>query len=276
MKNLTWNTLTMNYLIMKQRALKKTVMKKPSKINASPDAISRLSQKLASTLLCAWALVGCGGSGSQGDTTTNTTRTFDVTITNGTVGQPLSPAALILHTEEWSSFQIGSPASLNLEILAESGNTQPFSEHIREKHHAFTFVNGDTNIAPGEQETLRITTRQTQSSHLSFLSMLVNTNDAFAALNATSLDALTVGEQMVLRANTYDAGTEANTESAETIPGPAALNGEGFNRGRDDVVSTIHRHAGVVTQADGLSSSILNENHRWGEPAVTVSITRVN
>ncbi|HFQ61119.1 MAG TPA: hypothetical protein ENK39_02315, partial [Epsilonproteobacteria bacterium] len=78
---------------------------------------------------------------------------------------------------------------------------------------------------------------------------------------------------MMIGLVTYDAGTEANSELASTIPGPAG-GGEGFNAARDDK-DFVSVHEGVVTKDDGLSTSALTQMHKWDNPAASVSIERV-
>jgi len=103
--------------------------------------------------------------------------------------------------------------------------------------------------------------------------MLVNTNDAFTGLSGFSLAELEVGETIDKLVPIYDAGTEENTETAATMPGPAA-NGEGFNAARE-TRNMITGHGGVVTSSDGLASSALNESHKFDQGAQYLSITRV-
>lgn len=86
---------------------------------------------------------------------------------------------------------------------------------------------------------------------------------------------------------TWDAGTEANTETAATMPGPAASaaggGGEaaGYDVVRDDLADAVRLHQGVVTSAnaddpsrEGLSTSVLTEAHRFDFPTSRVVITR--
>ena len=47
---------------------------------------------------------------------------FDVTVTNLTNGQPMSPVAVIAHQAGYSVFTIGSPATVGLETMAEGGD----------------------------------------------------------------------------------------------------------------------------------------------------------
>jgi len=72
--------------------------------------------------------------------------------------------------------------------------------------------------------------------------------------------------------NVYDSGTEANSEAVGTIPGPAD-DGTGFDAARNDV-DFVALHSGVVSQDDGLSSSVLTQAHRFDNPAIKLTITR--
>ena len=102
--------------------------------------------------------------------------------------------------------------------------------------------------------------------------MLVNTNDAFTGLNAYNLADLDVGEEWTSVARAYDAGTEANSEAAGTMPGPAD-DGEGFNAERDDA-DFVALHPGVVSADDGLSSSVLSVQHKFDNPVMRITVTR--
>lgn len=50
--------------------------------------------------------------------------------------------------------------------------------------------------------------------------MLIPTNDAFTGVNAADLSSMAIGDSLTLSGSTWDSGTEANTETAITIPGP--------------------------------------------------------
>ena len=64
----------------------------------------------------------------------------------------------------------------------------------------------------------------------------------------------------------WDSGTEANSETAATIPGPAG-GGEGFNATRDDS-DTVSFHSGVISQDDGLTS---RQDRRFNSGRVDLS-----
>jgi len=138
------------------------------------------------------------------DNDTNTTEetpvlTYEVTVTNLSVAQPLAP---IVVTSK-SLYTVGEAASVALEHLAEEGdNTMLLDE---------TSVSGTGMILPSKSETL---TFKTSTQNLSLAGMLVNTNDGFVGLNNYDLSALQKDQSVVLTLNVYDAGTEENDELA--------------------------------------------------------------
>jgi hypothetical protein len=193
---------------------------------------------------------------------------FELTFGNLTNAQPLSPILAVLHQDS-SIWTIGEASSSGLELLAESGDNSELS--------AASFVTANATTAdvlpPGMTETVTIMTTNADALQLSLVTMLVNTNDAFTGNSMIDLSSLMVGDSLSLRSAVYDAGTEANSEASGTIPGPAD-GGEGFNSMRDDV-DYVSRHPGVVGLDDGLSSSVLNNEHKFDNPAMSVMIVRV-
>lgn len=192
---------------------------------------------------------------------------YEVTVTNLTYGQPLSPLAVVMH-EEGNLWQVGESASNALEVLAEGGD----NSDVLVLSVVDASASGDAPFGPGAQQQVMVTIPRHQVYYLSLATMLVNTNDAFTGLNAVDVTSLAVGDSWSSRAGVYDAGTEANTESMGTIPGPAD-GGTGYLAERDDV-DFVSKHPGVVSQDDGLSSSVLTQAHRFDNPAIAVTITR--
>lgn len=199
---------------------------------------------------------------------------YEVTVTNITNNQPLAPVAVIAHDSGYQPWHSGSAASDGLEMLAEGGDpSQLIAEADMDAGVVATAASTGGPFAPGSAKTITIEAMHGSELQLSIATMLVNTNDAFAGVNSLSIGDMAMGDTMSMMAKVYDAGTEANTESAATIPGPAGM-GEGFNAARDDV-DFVSIHAGVVTVDDGLMTSALDESHRWLGPAAKVSVTRV-
>ena len=121
---------------------------------------------------------------------------------------------------------------------------------------------------------LNIKVDDTEDLNISVATMLVNTNDAFAAKSSNEIANLKKGESFSMRVPVWDAGTEANTEASDSIPGPVD-GGEGFNASRSGDANFVAIHQGVVTNADGLITSILDESHRFNNPGALLRVERV-
>lgn len=193
---------------------------------------------------------------------------YTVTVTNLTYAQPLSPLGLILHsnTKMW---MVGDTASLALEKLAESGDNTDFLAD----NNALATSSGSGVILPGAASTVEINTTDRMATYFTAATMLVNTNDAFSGLTGIDISTMAVNDYKSWNLNVYDAGTELNSEAVGTIPGPAD-GGTGFDATRDDV-DFVSYHSGVVSQNDGLSSSVLTQAHRFDNPAIKLTITRI-
>ncbi|MDA0680147.1 MAG: spondin domain-containing protein [Proteobacteria bacterium] len=200
---------------------------------------------------------------------------FDITVSNLTNAQPLSPIAVIGHRAGYTVFTIGDAANPGLEEMAEGGdNTALLAEAAADAAVVVT-GSGAAPIGPAGSETVTINLldSERQGLLLSVGTMLVNTNDAFSGLSSAAIGAMAVGDISSFDGVAYDAGTESDSESAIHIPGPAG-GGEGFNSARDDQVDRVAMHAGIVSQNDGLATSDLTEQHRFDNPVLRVRIER--
>ncbi|MCM8857530.1 MAG: spondin domain-containing protein [Candidatus Thiodiazotropha sp.] len=215
-------------------------------------------------------LTGCPND-NDNDSGVVTSVMYEVELTNLTAAQPMSPMAVVLHGSGYKMWTVGTSASNGLEQLAESGdNTEILAEAAGENG---TTMSGGGVITPGASESVTIEADGAGDLALSLATMLVNTNDAYTGVDSKSLSEMRLDETQTMVLTAYDAGTEANSELASTIPGPAA-GGEGFNATRDDRDS-VGGHPGVVTHDDGLNSSALGEEHRFDNPVARVTITRL-
>lgn len=201
---------------------------------------------------------------------------YEVEITNGTASQPLSPIALVAHSSDYDLFRLGQRASVPLEELAEGGDNSALLAEAAQNAAVLGTASGEGPLPPGTRTTIRIeyTPSNMDTVYLAGVSMLVNTNDAIAAWQRIPISSLHVDETRRFSVLTYDTGTELNTETAETMPGPAA-NGEGFAEARDDIIDAVLIHAGVVTSDGGLPSSALGGIYKWDHPALNVLIRRI-
>ncbi|MEE4379374.1 MAG: spondin domain-containing protein [Candidatus Competibacteraceae bacterium] len=232
-----------------------------------------LSKTLA-MLLPTLSLFGCGGDGdSNVSVNPGSDAVFEVRIINLTHNQPLSPPGVILHRSGYSAFAAGNPVSVELEVLAEGGDPADWIAQAEANNAVLATAADTAPVGPGGSTTLSITGNRSADLAISLATMLVNTNDAFTGRSGIAVGQLAVQESLRLNLPAYDAGTEANSETAATIPGPAA-GGEGFNAIRDDH-DFVSIHAGVVTSDDGLNTSALDESHRFIGPTAQVVITRI-
>jgi hypothetical protein len=218
-------------------------------------------------LVLALAAAGCS-SGDDDDF-----RSYRVSMTNLTHNQPMSPAAVALHGAGARGWETGAGASVGLEDLAEGGSPAAFLAEAETDPDVFTTAAGGGVFMPGTTTEVEIGTFRDGTLYVTAASMLVNTNDAFTGITRRMVSGLEVGESWTAMVPAYDAGTEANSERAATIPGPAA-GGEGFNADRDDQ-DFVTIHPGVVTADDGLGTSILRETHRWDNPVARIMVTRI-
>ncbi len=232
-----------------------------------------------------------GPAGSDGQNGTNAnTAVFTVQITNLTNAQPMAPAAVILHEPGFNAFVDGETATVGIEVMAEGGDPSMVISEAQDSTNFLDAVSTGGILTPktvGETQTLVVPALDVDDLRLSVTTMLVNTNDAFTGLNAADISNMEVGESKRFTTVTWDAGTENNTETATTMPGPAAsaAGGGGASAGydpvRDDIADVVRLHSGVVTSAnandpsrEGLATSVLDESHRFDFPTSRVIVTR--
>ena len=226
-------------------------------------------------LLAAALLTACHGDSNNDSGNDSENRTFTITVTNLTANQPLSPITAIAHTSGYHAFIDGESASTALEVMAEGGDNGALITEAEAASQYLDSKSGAAPIGPGASDTVELSVTHGSKAHLSLLSMLVNTNDAFTASNAYKISDLALNQSRTINLPVWDAGTEANSEAAGTIPGPAD-SGEGYNAARDDIVDFVGIHRGVISADDGLATSVLNESHRFLNPAAKVTIKRID
>lgn len=214
--------------------------------------------------LCALFVVSCSDSKPEAS--------YTMTVANLTNNQPLSPPAFVIHTDGYTVWKSANAASVGLEKLAESGDTSGLLDEAKTSPDVWATGAGGSVIGPGNSASIDMVSELVSADlRVSFAAMLVNTNDAFTGVADASIKGLQIDESLTLYTVAYDAGTEANSETVDTIPGPAA-GGEGYNA--DMVGGFISVHPGVVTAADGLAASVLDESHRWRNPVARLTVTR--
>ena len=234
--------------------------------------------KLGAVSLLASSIVGCFHNVEEdGDKAVEAT--YKVTISNLTNGQPLTPVAVVLHNSGYDAWTLGGAASSGLEKLAEGGDTTDFiAEAAANMNVLTTDVAGSMPFGPGGTATVNVTANYNSGLQLSLASMLANTNDAFTGYTNADIGSLAVGDSMTMMSHVFDAGTEANTESSGTLAGPADAStavDKAYSATRDDLHDFVTVHAGVISMDDGLTTSVLGEEHRWNGIAAKIVIERL-
>ncbi|MDH3414413.1 MAG: spondin domain-containing protein [Gammaproteobacteria bacterium] len=191
-----------------------------------------------------------------------------VTITNITRGQVISPVVVASHSAEFEPlFQLGTPASAELAAVAEDAILDPLIASLSGDPAVFdvqTLFGEDGPIIPGESASVIVDIKGNYR-YLSMAGMLVTTNDAFFAVRGARVFAHGTSTH---HSSAYDAGSEANTENCDHIPGPPCGNAE--VRVPDGSEGYVHIHAGVHGIADLVPSM-----HDWRNPVAEITVTRL-
>jgi hypothetical protein len=191
---------------------------------------------------------------------------YMVTITNLTYDQIISPPVVVVHDERFRLFQPGQPAGGELAALAEDGMTGPLVGLLEVSTGVTDYAVAGGGIPPAGSVTVELSARG-QGKMLSLAGMLVSTNDAFVGLDGHTLSsgfAAAFGAPSV-GAPAYDAGSEANTESCDHIPGPPC--GSPGVRVTDGAEGFVHVHRGIRGVGD------LDESAKdWKNPVARIRI----
>lgn len=191
--------------------------------------------------------------------------TYQVTVTNLTRSQIMSPVLAAAHDDTVRMFEPGQPASAELGLLAEEGDPSMLSALLAGASGVSSQDVGAGMLLPGKTETLTLTVIDGARS-LSLASMIVSTNDSFAGLDSYPLPA---SGSVRVDALAWDAGTEFDSESCAFIPGPPC-----GSAGAHDPAAA----EGFVHVSDGIHGigNVPVEVYDWRGPVARVTITRLN
>ncbi len=195
---------------------------------------------------------------------------YEITVTNLTRDQQFTPVLVASHRQGLRLFELGAPASAELEILAEEGNVAPLTAALQGDAGVLDVANSGGLLNPGATAVIRVQARR-RFDHLSVAAMLIPTNDAFFALNGVEGP---LGRRTeVYTSVAYDSGTERNNELCQDIPGPFFVECGGPGTGAapsGGEEGYVHVHAGIHGIGD------LDAAQRdWRNPVARISIRRV-
>ena len=210
-------------------------------------------------------------------------RSYKVTITNLTAGQPLTPPILVTHTNRTGIFSVGEPASEGIRQIAENGNGTALLQALSEDTEVHEVVTGAAPLVPahnpgntgfGSSETYTITARG-NARFLSFASMLICTNDGFTGLDSIRLP----NRKTTVYTRGYDARTEANTEDfADIVPPCQGLIGVSSDDAGTGMSNPLLAEDGIVIPHAGIHGGVdlLPDVHDWSDPVTKIEIERVH
>ena len=200
--------------------------------------------------------------------------TYEVTIYNLTQNQVITPPVVVSHSGAMSLFTVGQPVIPELATLAEEGNPGPLLGLLPTLPAVFDFAAGPGPIPPAGSMTLQVMSKA-GFRRISAVGMLASTNDAFFAISGVQVPLpptlfffLPFERVRTLNAPAYDAGSEADSELCDFIPGPPCGNNvhdpadpEGF----------VHISNGIHGIGD-----LPADGYDWHNPVARVRIVRMD
>jgi Spondin_N len=223
-------------------------------------------------------------------------RTYEVTITDLTEGQPLTPPVVATHRGKHQLFQVGQPASVGVREIAENGNNAPLLAFLEadpfDRFSDFKQAGSGPLVpegkpgAPGvppdppafpDSVTFEITANR-DATRLSFVSMLICTNDGFTGVDSLRLPG-SVGSSVSAETQGYDAHTEENTEDfAHIVPPCQGLIGVSSGEAGMDVSNPALAEGGVIAHHEGIQggSDLVPSIHGWQDPVAEITVERVD
>jgi hypothetical protein len=213
--------------------------------------------------------------------------TYRVTILNLAEGQPLTPPLLATHWRGYDVFTVGQKASNGVRQIAENGNLDPLVNRLNNARRVSDVVVGSEPLVPldspgnlvhgfGNTWTTTITA-SVRATRLSWISMIICTNDGFTGVDSLRLPRAIGGTKARYTAG-YDAGTERNTEKfADIVPpcqGLIGVTGDPGTGESNPALATngkIHHHRGISGKAD-----LMPAVHGWTDPVGLIVVQRIS
>jgi hypothetical protein len=212
-------------------------------------------------------------------------REISVAITNLTNAIYFTPVLVATHNRNTHLFELGSPASANLQAMAEGGNIEGLIADLKAAGASYIANPAAGLLAPGASAEAVIEGNRKTNRFLSIVAMLLPTNDGFVGLDGLKIPKKKGTYTYYLHG--YDAGTEANDEiitggGAPNTPGipadPGANAGSGGNASvGEDHNQTVHIHRGIIGDTDptGGTSDLDTRVHTWQGPVARL-VVRIN
>ena len=213
-------------------------------------------------------------------------RDYEVTIENLTSGQPLTPPVVATHRGRHAVFEVGQPASVGVREIAENGNSKPLLAFLQadplNQFDAFAESTTGPLVPPGVPgdemfgQSAMLTLEGVNARRLSFVTMLICTNDGFTGADSLMLPGK-VGKSVTQETNGYDAGTEVNTEDyADIVPPCQGLIGDSSGEPGTGVSDPTLAEGDVIRHHPGIQggSDLEPGIHGWEDPVARITVGR--
>ncbi|MDJ0954939.1 MAG: spondin domain-containing protein [Acidimicrobiia bacterium] len=196
--------------------------------------------------------------------------TYRVTVENLSENQTITPVVSATHNGDFRLFRNGQAASNGIQQLAENGGVPVLAaELMANANVGGVAVIGSAPIAPGDYVSSVISTDPAHR-RLSLAAMLICTNDGFAGQSSMVLPHA-LGAERTYYANSFDAGTEVNTEAyADLVPPCDGLGGTGMSNPALAENGVVHPHPGI-----GGGGDLTYADHGWNDPVLRITIERI-
>lgn len=169
---------------------------------------------------------------------------YEIKIVNLTKGQPLTPAVVAVHQDNFELYSLGKEASAGLQYQAKDGAIDLLIKELSNQPAVTAVYNTSGVFLPGQATLVEISANR--KSHISVTSMLARTNDAFVGGKNLHLPQK-MGEKVTYLLRVYDAGAEINTESCSHIPAPPCNSHLADTKDKEGFV---HTHPGIQNIGD--------------------------
>ena len=261
-------------------AKRSIAMIKQTKTNVNLSKKTRTIHNLAGLAIVAILL--CSSTFAAGN---NNMHMYLVTIQNLTEGQALTPPLVTTHSFGLDLFDAGSPASAELQAIAENGNSGPMNKLLGTDARVLDAVESTAGPLvpasnPGNTDFVDSVSLKIAADpcarFVSWVSMLICTNDGFTGLSSLPLPA---GGSRVILTSAYDAGTEMNTEDyADLVPPCQALFGVTSEKTGTGETNPALAENGVIAYHEGIqgTADLAQEDHDWNNPVAKITITAID
>lgn len=208
--------------------------------------------------------------------------TYKVTIYNITAGQPFTPPVVATHNRRAEIFDVGEQASEGVRSIAENGNNAPLVEALYSDANVSDIYEGSAPLVPannpggtGFESSVSFTiTAGKRARFLSFVSMLICTNDGFTGINSVRLPS----RKTTVYSAGYETRTERNTEDfADIVPPCQGLIGESSEDGGTGTSNPLLAEDGIIIPHVGIvgGNDLQPGVHGWTDPVAKIVIERV-